>query len=468
MSWTVVQSVFHKSTLALPAATFGASMTAGNLLVVVYFGAITGGSALNTTDYTLVSQNGPGGTTSTQYGLTRVIQGGDGASIKQPSSESGQTCYVMAIELHHSSGNQAFDLEAHQISSAPVIGPTTSVNDQIALMSSAVGAGFGAYTPASGWTNDQTDASATTTLDHLAVPTSGTSTTGSPSWTINGTSAHWMVLTFKPGTNVETGTGKLAFTGAAMGGVGIAKHLGVASMAFGGAAFLGSGFSRNAGLGGLHFGGIAITARGGNLRRAVASQIAFALQNTQIQPLTWNVPIVDSKTGGPTPEFQRKWQKQFSLLEAQQNINAQIVSKAYVDQQISAALGVAQTYADAAAAAVVRITLVAASNINGGAAVKVTPAGLMDLPSQTALADGLAVVGVSVGAVLAGVSGPVQISGALFEPSWTWTPGQPVYAADAGLLTQAVPAGKWLLQIGEARDANTLVIQPRIVISTPL
>lgn len=468
MSWTVVQSVFHKSTFALPSATFAAPMTAGNLLVVFYYGAITGSSVLNTTAYALVSQNGPGGSTATQYGQTRTIQSGDGAAILAPSNDSTQICYVMAIELHHSSGLQAFDAGAHQISSAPVVGPTTAANDEIALMSSASGSGFGVYAPASGWTNDQTDGSGTTTLDHLAVLTSGTPTTGSPSWTVNGTSAHWMVLTFKPGTNVETGTGKLAFTGATMSGVGIVKHHGVASMAFRGAAFLGGGFSRNAGLGGLHFGGIAVIARGGNLLRAVASHVTFALQNAQIQPLTWNVPIVDSKTGGPTPEFQRKWQKQFSILEAQQKTNAQIVSKAYVDQQISAALGVAQTYADTAAAAVVRITLVAASNINGGAAVKITSAGLMDLPSQTALADGLAVVGVSVGAVLAGVSGPVQISGALFEPSWAWTPGQAVYVADAGLLTQAVPAGKWLLQIGEARDTNTLVIQPRIVISTPL
>lgn len=48
----------------------------------------------------------------------------------------------------------------------------------------------------------------------------------------------------------------------------------------------------------------------------------------QQNPLTWNIPIVDIKTGGPTPEFMRKWQLQTQINSTITNLaDAAAVSK---------------------------------------------------------------------------------------------------------------------------------------------
>ncbi len=112
------------------------------------------------------------------------------------------------------------------------------------------------------------------------------------------------------------------------------------------------------------------------------------------------------------------------------------------------------------------VTVTAATNLNGNFAVKMNSSGLADVPSIASLADGLAIIGITTGAIATSASGPVQTGGTMVEPSWAWTAGEPVYVADLGALTQAVPAGAFVLQIGIAETATSLVIQPRSVIST--
>lgn len=113
-------------------------------------------------------------------------------------------------------------------------------------------------------------------------------------------------------------------------------------------------------------------------------------------------------------------------------------------------------------------SMTAAVNLNGNFAVKVNSSGLADVPSITLLADGQAVVGITTGAISMGASGDIRTAGTMTEPSWTWTPGLPVYVADLGALTQSVPTGKWVLQIGVAETATQLVINVGLVVSTPL
>lgn len=148
------------------------------------------------------------------------------------------------------------------------------------------------------------------------------------------------------GGAARAGTGGLAFSGVSFSGAGHRSESGSATLAFAGVSFAGVGSAKHTGAGAMHFAGITLSATGADLRRAPSSNIATTLQNDKLQQLTWNIAAVDPNTGFPTPEFQRKWQKQFSILEAQQKINAAVVPKAYIDAQITSALGAAQTYAD--------------------------------------------------------------------------------------------------------------------------
>lgn len=114
------------------------------------------------------------------------------------------------------------------------------------------------------------------------------------------------------------------------------------------------------------------------------------------------------------------------------------------------------------------VYMVAAANLNGNFAVKASSTGKADVPSLASLADGHAIFGITTGAIASGASGPIQTSGPMTDPAWSWTPGLPVYAADLGALTQTPPAGKWVLQVGTAETATRLAINIGLVISTPL
>jgi hypothetical protein len=105
----------------------------------------------------------------------------------------------------------------------------------------------------------------------------------------------------------------------------------------------------------MAFAGFGITAFGADLGVAVPTTIdavSAAAKNTiALQPLTWNVSLVDKNTGFPSPEFQRKWLKQFKVIEDQQKVNSAITPKSYIDAQVAAALSVANGYATTAQAA---------------------------------------------------------------------------------------------------------------------
>ena len=184
--------------------TFASPLTAGNTCYLFVMGSFNNG-AFATSDWTIESTNGPGGSSNTQYLLSRIVQGGDGATPPVFFTSTNAGFRVIGIEI---SGNPAVESIVQSTStSAPVAGPTTTHNNDLGLLASGSGSGFGSYTAASGWTNDQNDASGSTTLDHIAVPTSGTSLTASPSWSVGGTSAHWMSVALMIG--VLTGSGPI-------------------------------------------------------------------------------------------------------------------------------------------------------------------------------------------------------------------------------------------------------------------
>lgn len=194
--------------------TFTSPLTTGNTVYLFVYGQFFNGS-FPAAAWTLESTNGAGGSTNTQYLLSRVVQVSDGATPPAIMTSTNATFRIIGIEI--SGGPPLVEAIVKNTStSAPITGPTTANNNDLGLLASGGGAGFGAYTAAAGWTNDQNDTGGSTTLDHIAVPTSGTSLTASPSWSVNGTSGHWMSVALKinAATNVSlTGVSATAAVG---------------------------------------------------------------------------------------------------------------------------------------------------------------------------------------------------------------------------------------------------------------
>ncbi len=78
------------------------------------------------------------------------------------------------------------------------------------------------------------------------------------------------------------------------------------------------------------------------------------------------------------------------------------------------------------------------------------------LPSQPAYEF----AGVSTQAAAPGAPVLAAEAGLVVEPTWAWTPGQPVFAGTGGSLTQAPPASGVLHQVGVAASATALLVQP--------
>lgn len=68
------------------------------------------------------------------------------------------------------------------------------------------------------------------------------------------------------------------------------------------------------------------------------------------------------------------------------------------------------------------------------------------------------VIGITTGAVLAGADAIVQTIGRMDEPSWAWTPNQPLWLGNDGLLTQTPPPAGFLVCLGVALSATSALI----------
>ena len=67
--------------------------------------------------------------------------------------------------------------------------------------------------------------------------------------------------------------------------------------------------------------------------------------------------------------------------------------------------------------------------------------------------------GISTQAATAGAPVLVAESGLVVEPSWSWTPGAPVYAGAQGQLTQTPPSSGVLHQVAVAASATSVLMQ---------
>lgn len=373
MSLAIVQSTTSIRGFAIPAGpTFSGAPGVGNLIIVfLHTNILTSVITVNTAKWTEVGRAGDA-TRTYEMMLYRYAQVGDTATL--PALWTADTTYnsIDAYEISGVSGVFANDVPftditatASSVSSMTSNTLTATKNGTIALMGGGQYNGANNPTLSGGWTVDGAQNNNVNYGSTAGGHQTGVAATTAISVTINfiGSSAPnglSLALVQVP-SPVETGTASMLFGGATFAAAGIdARVHGDVSMLFGGIVISATALKyAHGGPGTMTFGGIGIVALGADLGPGPSpvNPVVAKLKNFGIQPLTWNIPIADHKTGWPTPEFQQKWLKQFNLIITQAAINGTIVPKSYIDQAIANALTAAMQYTNNQAA----VTLAAAN-----------------------------------------------------------------------------------------------------------
>lgn len=116
----------------------------------------------------------------------------------------------------------------------------------------------------------------------------------------------------------------------------------------------------------------------------------------------------------------------------------------------------------------VKLTATAAATLAGHRAVTQRSDGLLIYADNTTISHLHAPLWVTSGAVSSGAQGEVIVYGTLDEPSWSWTPGAPIYLSASGVLTQTAPSPPdlFLAQLGVATGPTTIFVdrQPSILL----
>ena len=114
--------------------------------------------------------------------------------------------------------------------------------------------------------------------------------------------------------------------------------------------------------------------------------------------------------------------------------------------------------AETASAAVSRI---ASGVLSGHRAVRSLSALTVALCDAATPLHAQSFLGVTRGAADPGGAVSVQTDGELVEPSWSWSPGLPVFVGLGGVLTQTSPLTGFALVVGFAQSLTSLWVHPR-------
>lgn len=110
------------------------------------------------------------------------------------------------------------------------------------------------------------------------------------------------------------------------------------------------------------------------------------------------------------------------------------------------------------------LAYIADGALGGHRVVRATTAGKVGYVDPSDPAQAHAALGLTTGAAIDGAPIYVRYGGALTEPSWSWTPNQPIFAGASGIPTQTPPVSGFHAPIGVATSATSMVVQ----IKTPV
>lgn len=111
--------------------------------------------------------------------------------------------------------------------------------------------------------------------------------------------------------------------------------------------------------------------------------------------------------------------------------------------------------------AIVRV----AQNAIGGHRIVRAVVGEVDIATAMDAAHGDDLLGITTHAAVQGAPVQVLTSGAITEPSWSWTPGEPLFLGENGLMTHTPPADPaFEVTVGFAETPTTVFLS----IGTPI
>lgn len=126
----------------------------------------------------------------------------------------------------------------------------------------------------------------------------------------------------------------------------------------------------------------------------------------------------------------------------------------------------ADLIATSGAGVVPKFDLPAAGPISGHRALAATGDGHVRYASSAVLTDAHAVLGISLNAAADGAMVSIQHGGQIVEPSWNWTPQQPIFCGENGVLTQTAPTAGFVLIIATALSPTAIAVgikQPIVI-----
>lgn len=112
------------------------------------------------------------------------------------------------------------------------------------------------------------------------------------------------------------------------------------------------------------------------------------------------------------------------------------------------------------------VTRIADTVLSGHRAVRPVPGGRAGYISAADPAQSLSFLGITTGAALQDANISIITLGTMIEPSWTWTPGLPIYFGVDGVLTQTNDNAWAFIQIiAVAVTATEIFLNPKNPIS---
>lgn len=122
--------------------------------------------------------------------------------------------------------------------------------------------------------------------------------------------------------------------------------------------------------------------------------------------------------------------------------------------------GIGATGPPGAAGATV-LTYAAGINLSGHRMVVLNDSAEAVYADNTVTTHANKVIGMTIGAAMAGADATIQSGGELAEPSWSWTLNVPIWLSSNGLLTQVVPVSGFSLIVGFPITATKMFIDIR-------
>lgn len=111
--------------------------------------------------------------------------------------------------------------------------------------------------------------------------------------------------------------------------------------------------------------------------------------------------------------------------------------------------------------------LTADQTLSGHRVVRLVSSSRVDVADSSDPADARQVLGITLNAAVADDPVTVRQAGAIDDPSFTFTPGLPIYFTALGVLTHTLPTTGFIQQVAIAASATQILVQlgPAIVLA---